>query len=430
MKKYIVSICLILIMSAAVLIGCHYTDKIKFSYYDIHDDQTKIRLVSTWDTQNEKDTVFLNLISEYNTSHSAVCIENECTSGSDYFSKIESDFSSGNEPDIFISWPNEEIRRLADNGKIIILNDFLQSSDCYSSFKKSIWKYVSNSNRIYGLPLESIFVGFYCNTDVLKNAGIEHEPQTYEQLLADIEILKNKNIIPISVSLQPDGILIYEAIAASIGMTPEEKTIYSEENGVCQAYKTAAEYVKELYNKGAFPKNFLTISDYEAKAIFLNKQAAFTLQYSDFLSDAFSINKEKAQSVSLNVFPVFSHDNRERKPLLYSVGANTLYVSSKAWNDPEKQAAISDFLRFITSSSSMISIARSRGSFPSLKVSHPQIYSDNFAYQQNYEFYKTINEILDFPNNYVSPEKLLQVYERFPYYLNNSLSIDDVWSNN
>lgn len=425
MKKYVIPSALLLLMITTFFIVRQYTNKIKFSYYDEGESSITLRLLSTWNMHNEKDSVFLNLISEYNSSQSLVRIENEYTPENEHFSKIESDFSSGNEPDIFISWPNEEIRQLVDREKIVILNEFLKTdNNYYSSFNKSIWKYVSQDDQIYGLPLESIFVGFYCNTDVLNAAGIKNEPQTYDDLLTDIEILKRKNIIPISTSLQPDGILIYEALAASLGMTSSEDPIYSEENGVCQSYKTAAEYVKELYEKGAFPSNFLTISDYESKSIFLNKQAAFTLQYSDFLSNATNINKETVQSISLNIFPVFKQDYDSRRPLLYGVGPSTLYVSSKTWKDPEKRNAISNFLRFITSGTSMVNITRQRGTFPSVKVPHVEIYSDNYAYQQNYQLYKTINEVTAFPNNYVSHEKQLQIYNNFPYYLNNLLSIE------
>ena len=52
----------------------------------------------------------------------------------------------------------------------------------------------------YGLPYNFGMVGFWYNKDLFEQAGIAAPPATWDELLADVQTLKDKGIVPISLA--------------------------------------------------------------------------------------------------------------------------------------------------------------------------------------------------------------------------------------
>ena len=52
----------------------------------------------------------------------------------------------------------------------------------------------------YGLPYNLGVVGLWYNKDLFEQAGIAAPPATWDELLADVQIFKDKGIVPISIA--------------------------------------------------------------------------------------------------------------------------------------------------------------------------------------------------------------------------------------
>ena len=78
--------------------------------------------------------------------------------------------------------------------KIIELpNELLSLSDFRTNFVEVVEKDLVDENKIYGLPLYVDTLALFYNKDLLNSAGIPLPPDTWEELIADLDKLVQKN---------------------------------------------------------------------------------------------------------------------------------------------------------------------------------------------------------------------------------------------
>jgi len=394
-------------------------------YYDVENEKIKLRISSNWNSQDVKSQIYQELIADFNSSSNDTQIINDYIPGNNFFSRLKADFASGNDPDIFISWPGETTNKLAAAGKIVSFNDSFRNDPKWNdSFDKSIWRYIVDNGNVNGIPLEKTYIGFFVNNDVLKSVGLSI-PTTFDELKADIPILRAHSITPIAFSISENGLLLYKCIAASLGGKFNACYIYSN-GSLNEYYSKASEYVKKLYNMNAFPSNLFTISENERDSLFIKKKAAFTVQYSSFLETLYK-NDSDIDNISITSFPQFSEGLSTSKAALYGVSMDTLFVSSKSWNDSEKHDKILAALKYFTSEDTATKLNIDLGAVTAVKTQSALAYSSSPVYKKNYDFIRDISEIIDFPDYYVDSDVLLHVSDEFPKFLIGSEKIEDVW---
>lgn len=393
-------------------------------YYENKPSKTEIRISLNCSSQDRKGQVYQEIINNYNKEHDDVIIQNHYVPGNDYFSRVKVDFASGNEADIFITWPGITVNRFSNKEKIVDLRRELDKDfKWHNGFDKSVWKYVSEDDKILGLPLVKTYAAMFVNTDVLQSVGIEI-PKTYEQLKKSIPTLRASGITPIAFDISDEGLLLYRYIAGLLGGKFNASNI--QDNGVPNEYYVqAAEYIKELYNLGAFSEDLFTMTKNESDHLFMTKKAAFIVRYSDFLE---TVDKNVLlDSVSIEPFPGFETGLSTDRAILYGVGTDTIFVSSKNWNNEEMRDKILSVVKYFTSEEVAYYIAENMGSVPAVKIKTAPTKAKNMVYQKNYDFISKANQIIDFSNYYIDADVLLHIAERFPSFLENKNTIYDVW---
>ena len=143
------------------------------TYYDV-ESKVEVRLSSDWSSVNYDGKFFQSLIDEFNEQNPDMVVINDFRQKDEYYEYLRMDISSGNEPDIFISYPGENVETYIAAGKIASLNQVLnEDEEWYESFDKSVWRSVTVDGNVYALPLETIYAAMFVNVDVLEQCGLE-----------------------------------------------------------------------------------------------------------------------------------------------------------------------------------------------------------------------------------------------------------------
>ena len=412
-------------LAVCVCTAVIYTNhNINIKYYDKQKHKSEIRILINKNLQDKKSNVYQEIITGYNEHAEDTVIKCDFVSGSDYYSRLRVDFASGNEPEIFVSWPGMTTRELLKQGKIVDLSETLKlDSEWYDSFERSSWKYVTENDTIIGLPLIKTYATLFVNIDVLDSVGIDI-PKNYEQLKAAVVTLKEAGIVPIAADISDDGLLIYRYIAALLGGKFNASAV--DHNTVPNEYYVkASEYIKELYQLGAFPQNLFSLSETERDYLFLSKKAAFIVQYSDFMGDVYE--NGTLSTVNIDFFPSFDNTSAGNESILYGVGMDTLFVASDSWETEEKKKQILSVLKHFASKETASYMAKNLGVVPTVKIEKAKTKVENSAYKKNTELFDTVREYIDFPNYYINEDVLIHVTDNFPEFLEDGKTINEVW---
>lgn len=183
----------------------------------------------------------------------------------------------GNNPDVFGLWPGSDINALTKAGKVEDLTDILDGDPTWKdSFSRDMWAYTTYDGKIYGLPVEVIFECLFVNTDLFDKFNVKI-PQNFEELINAIELFKKQDIIPVAYNTLAEGTFLYQNIAAMIGGKEDIENPF-DSGKVKACYIKAMKYIKELYDRGAFPEDCFTISNNERNTLFKDKKAAMIVQ--------------------------------------------------------------------------------------------------------------------------------------------------------
>ncbi|MGN0178016.1 MAG: ABC transporter substrate-binding protein [Monoglobaceae bacterium] len=327
--------------------------------YDVSEnteETVQIRMLINWNGDSAKSEILNSALNEYTEENKNVEIIKEYMTGSNFYIKLMSDFASGYQPDIICMQPGRETEKLFDNKKLISFDEALKNDEkWYKSLDKSILRYVTHNDSIYGIPTEIEFICLYINKDIFDKFGIS-VPNTYDELKTAIIRLKSEGVIPMAFAGNDSDLLLYQAIVASIGGNIEiEDSISSGIAG--PAYTDAFSYIKELYSMGAFNEDALTCNRNTAAQLFLDKKAAMIAETSDFASRIENSGKgnvilNPGQNVEMIAFPCV--DNRVNIVTMpFGVGGATYFISA----DADERSM--DIVKMLSSSETVLKFADS-----------------------------------------------------------------------
>lgn len=403
------------------------------------EEQVTLRLICPWAGTDTRADTLRRLLEQYGEEHPQVEIVNESMSGEDFLMKLKTDFASGNEPDVFALWPGSNLRSLIDAGKVADLTALLdQEEEWKKSFEKNCWYYVTVNDRIYGVPLEQMYQCMFVNTDMFESYGVEI-PRDFEGLKAAVTEFREKGVTPIAWHMQSEGSYLYQSVIASLGGRIDTEMPFVG-GQVQDCYIRAADYLKELYDLGAFPSNLFQISEQECNELFFNKQAAMIVQRSPFIGEVnrmqSAIDREAyaisgGQDVKLTVdmipFPAIEGGKGDPTALIYGLGSGTFFISQAAWDDlPRRQASI-DLLKFLTSEPSATAFAENNHMLSAVKITPPNVYYSGLMKRGRLLIGDT-KEVIQPPDSLIDKSVWDGIIvEQLPYVLEGHRTSREVW---
>jgi len=141
--------------------------------------------VDAWDT----------ILAKFHEAHPDIIVKFDPTAPIDYDTTLRTQLETGTAPDLFFVRSFATGLDLFEQGFVASLKDLPGLKDNFSAGSLAPWS--TADGEPFAVPIAAVSHGIYYNQDMFKENGIE-VPQTWEDLLAAAQKLKDAGVIPFS----------------------------------------------------------------------------------------------------------------------------------------------------------------------------------------------------------------------------------------
>jgi len=218
------------------------------------------------------------LVKEYTEAHPNVTIELDTLNTDQQKVKLKTQAASKEVPDITIVNPAAQMKPFVDAGLFAPLNDMLAQNGLNDTYQEGLLDYYSFDGNVYALPDGNNIEVVYYNKDLFAQAGIEKTPTTFDELLADVKILKDKGITPLAIGEKDSwtGSFLFMNILLRTNGGPGflQDVMDGKKTFEDPAFIEAVDAFQQLVDAGAFPDGATSIDATAGGNIFKTGKAA------------------------------------------------------------------------------------------------------------------------------------------------------------
>ncbi|GHU77434.1 putative ABC transporter extracellular-binding protein YurO [Clostridia bacterium] len=303
-----------------------------------------LNLWHIWGSGDSNSDAVSKVISDYEARNPNVKIKVQTFENDAYKTTIRTSVSDGTAPDVFSTWGGGFSKAFVDSGKVLKLDDSLNDGTLSRVIGGALTNFTYDGS-VYGLTFGMSCSGFFCNTALFDKYNLEL-PETWDELLSDIEVFKENGVIPISTTFKERWVIgmLFEAIALKAVGAEQLYPTLTKTGGTFSdpQYLNAANRLMELVDAGAFNEDASAISRDEAEVSVKNGEAAMyymgswasgTVEADD------SVDKGKFKFIPFPTLP----DGNGKATEFNGGGADGLMISSTTKNPKEAVA----FLKYL-----------------------------------------------------------------------------------
>lgn len=270
MKK-LGSILSIILVVALVLSGCSSSKNDETKGEGGTGKKEKIRAFTSFAGSDPWAPIWKEVITEYMDANPGVEIVDESAptaGGNDvHRTKMKADIAARKVADVVFYYTGQDTVDLVDSG---LFADMTAALDADQEWKKGFMtgplENVKYKDSNYVLPYIGFYEGLFWNKEIFDQHGLE-APTTYENLIKAVETLSATDVIPFAASIKLPQYLLETFILSQAGSE-------GQQNHYDDSWAPALDVIKELYDKGAFPKDTLSLSDDDVRLLFSEGRAA------------------------------------------------------------------------------------------------------------------------------------------------------------
>ena len=208
-----------------------------------------------------------------NVTINVTILENEA-----FKTKLTTVMQSGEPPDLFQSWGGGTMNEYAEAGLLKDITADVAGWD--QEFGEGALAVYAYDGVQYGVPWDMGVVGFWYNKDLFAEAGIDAPPETWSELLTDIQLLKDAGITPISLGEKDKwpGMHWWTYLAVKMGGKPAFDAAYSRTGAFTDDPFVQAGYkLQELIDADPFQAGYMGQVHNDQQALFGNGEVAMEL---------------------------------------------------------------------------------------------------------------------------------------------------------
>lgn len=347
MKKKIVlmsSIC------ALVLTGCSLSG---FSGSGQSNPEKKasitLDVTTTWAGTDGGSATYQRYLRQYMRESGNVI--NDFSGGSDetFKQRIQMDFEVGGESDVLFYFTGSDANAFIQAGKVVPIKTIQEKYPEYASnLDEETFVASEVDGEVYALPVYGYWEALFVNKKICKEAGVKipDENTTWEEFMDICSKIREAGYTPIAASLAKEPHYWFEfALYNQMSQKTHDQIPVSLDEPSGQAWMAGLSDLKGMFQKGYFLRNTLYTSADESFQSFLDGEAAFLVDGSWKIGTIVS-NAENVDDFTVTYVP----GKGERKGTDIIGGFSSgWYITTKAWEDPEKQAAAVEFISYMTS---------------------------------------------------------------------------------
>lgn len=353
--------------------------------------------------------IYNEAVKRFEDKHPGVKVNVVQVPNDDYKQRLVVAMSGGQAPDLFASWGGGWLEEFVKSGQVMDLTD----KDI--EFDRFIETALGNStfdDRIYGLPLGISPYIFYYNKEIFEEHGLE-VPETYNDLLEIIDVLKAEDIYPIALANQPKwpGAFFLMYFADRLGGEEVFQEAYRRDGRGFddEVFVKAGEYIQDLVDRDAFNPGFngLPYDSGQARQMMYTGQAAMLLQTGAFVNhvrDEFPEFEEK-----MGVFQFPEMEEGVGNPTNIAAGASPTWSIKQDTEHPELAV---ELLKELTSDETALDYVDRSGNIVAIKgVDVKDEYAQIFT-----EWINNANSI-QFPYDQTLPPELAELHKNTTFEL-------------
>ncbi len=215
-------------------------------------------------------------IADFQAAHPEINLTWEATQNQEYKTKIKAAVAANELPDIFYTWGCAFLGDFVDAGRVY------NADAAYAKFAADLPEVmvgnVKYDGSVYAAPITMNIVAMFSNMDLLKQAGFDKVPGTYDELIACCDALVAKGIIPFGCSGKETWCVTeyLESIIEKTAGAPAMNDIFTGKAswGNDDVVKAVGLF-QEMINKKYFDPEGIALSNDEVKANFIAGKYAF-----------------------------------------------------------------------------------------------------------------------------------------------------------
>ncbi len=330
--------------------------------------------VHFWHTQSRANADALNgLVNEFNQTHPGIKVIPEFKNNYDDLLKaVQAAGAGGALPDLSVGYENW-MPGLVQSDLSVPFDDFVKGpngftgkelADFFPAFLATN-VYPNLGNKMWSFPFTKSMPMLWYNLDLLKKAGIDHPPTTWDEFVADSK----------AVAKPDQGIYGYEFEAAT---SEYLAGIYSRGGAVMNAQQSsftfnnpAAQAQLQMLTDGATNRYFLVTepNKFQDEIDFANQKSAFIIRSSTSVSFIKSYYPKNQPGYDFNWSgTVIPHAASVSTPVTTVYGGNVLLYKTT----PERERAAWAFVKWFTSPNQNARWAALSGYLPLTKSAESQ----------------------------------------------------------
>ena len=275
--------------------------------------------------------------------------DSSATSDESFKSRIITDFEAGSEPDVLFFFNGVDANQFVEQGKVVSIDEIREEYPDYASNMKDDMLGASPADGVnYSVPVNGYWEGMFVNKEVLEEAGVEvpGNETTWDEFLEMCEAIREAGYTPIAASLQEIPHYWFEYAIYNFQSPETHNTVpESADDEYGQAWTAGLNDIKALYEAGYFPENTLTASDAETVELFNSGEAAY------LIDGSWKVGYFTENAADLDDFAIAYVPGKGERKASEAIGGISMgyFITTKAWDDPEKREAAVEFISQLTS---------------------------------------------------------------------------------
>ncbi|WP_424767804.1 extracellular solute-binding protein [Paenibacillus sp. sgz302251] len=316
--------------------------------------QIKLTLTDSWTTTSTQavDIVHRKLIEQFKSENPNVEISEDILDNASLKTKIKTLAAGNSLPDVFMLL-GSDAKMLLENKRIMPLDDILaQDEEWKNGFIPAAFSDFMIDGQLTGAPMQMTSTSIvYYNANILKQAGYETFPATWDEFIDALKKIKELGYTPISMG-NKDQWVAGSGLLSPLGDRFTGTEWFNSIRDKQGAKFTDPEFVgtltaiKELSNLGAFNSDINSLDNSQQRTAYYNGKAAMFIEggwaVSSLVTDA---PKEVLDQTHLAVLPVVNGGKGEANA---TSGGSGWAIALNAELEGEKLEAALKLVKLLT----------------------------------------------------------------------------------